>query len=142
MTLWGIESFLAVAEEGAISAAARRLGVSPSAISQQLKAGQWSEVLDASAALPPAVQRDRAVLLMRLEAAENYSVTSRAAVLEDWLAAFPDEMDLPLKLADHYLTQERWDDAERVISRLLVTTGGDARLQSQLGNINWRRDRE
>ena len=36
LTLWGIECFLAVAEEGAISAAARRLGVSPSAISQQI----------------------------------------------------------------------------------------------------------
>lgn len=36
VTLWGIEVFLACAEEGAISAAARRLGVSPSAVSQQL----------------------------------------------------------------------------------------------------------
>lgn len=36
VTLWGIEVFLAVTEERAISAAARRLGVSPSAISQQL----------------------------------------------------------------------------------------------------------
>lgn len=36
VTLWGIEVFLAAAEEGAISAAARRLGASPSAISQQL----------------------------------------------------------------------------------------------------------
>ena len=36
VTLWGIEVFLAVAEEGAISAAARRLAASPSAISQQL----------------------------------------------------------------------------------------------------------
>lgn len=36
VTLWGIEVFLAVAEERAISAAARRLGVSPSAVSQQL----------------------------------------------------------------------------------------------------------
>lgn len=36
VTLWGIEVFLAVADERAISAAGRRLGVSPSAISQQL----------------------------------------------------------------------------------------------------------
>lgn len=36
VTLWGIEVFLAAAEERAISAAARRLGVSPSAVSQQL----------------------------------------------------------------------------------------------------------
>ncbi|MGL5012567.1 MAG: LysR family transcriptional regulator [Paracoccaceae bacterium] len=36
ITLWGVEVFLAVAEEGAISAAARRLNVSPSTVSQQL----------------------------------------------------------------------------------------------------------
>jgi DNA-binding transcriptional LysR family regulator len=36
VTLWGIEVFLAVAEEGAVSGAARRLGVSASAISQQV----------------------------------------------------------------------------------------------------------
>ncbi|MFV0334194.1 MAG: LysR family transcriptional regulator [Tropicimonas sp.] len=36
VTLWGVEVFLAVAEEGSVSAAARRLGASPSAVSQQL----------------------------------------------------------------------------------------------------------
>lgn len=36
ITLWGVEVFVATAEEGGISAAARRLGASPSAISQQL----------------------------------------------------------------------------------------------------------
>jgi len=36
ITLWGIEVFVVTAEEGAISSAARRLGASPSAISQQL----------------------------------------------------------------------------------------------------------
>jgi len=36
VTLWGIEVFLAAAEDGSISAAARRLGVSSSAVSQQL----------------------------------------------------------------------------------------------------------
>lgn len=38
VTLWAIEAFVATAEEGAVSAAARRLGASPSAISQQLSA--------------------------------------------------------------------------------------------------------
>ena len=52
VTLWGIEVFLAAAEEGAISAAARRLGASPSAISQQLaglEAALGAILLDRSA---------------------------------------------------------------------------------------------
>jgi DNA-binding transcriptional LysR family regulator len=36
ITLWGIEVFMATADEQSISAAARRLGASPSAVSQQL----------------------------------------------------------------------------------------------------------
>lgn len=36
ITLWNIEVFLATAEEGSITAAAERLGASPSAVSQQL----------------------------------------------------------------------------------------------------------
>jgi DNA-binding transcriptional LysR family regulator len=36
LTLWGIEVFATVAEEQSVSAAARRLGASPSAVSQQL----------------------------------------------------------------------------------------------------------
>lgn len=36
ITLWGIEVFLATADERSVSAAARRLGASPSAVSQQL----------------------------------------------------------------------------------------------------------
>lgn len=38
VTLWAIEAFLATADAGAVSAAARRLGASPSGISQQLTA--------------------------------------------------------------------------------------------------------
>ncbi|MBU2983198.1 LysR family transcriptional regulator [Lentibacter algarum] len=36
ITLWGVEVFIATAEERSITAAARRLGASPSAVSQQL----------------------------------------------------------------------------------------------------------
>jgi DNA-binding transcriptional LysR family regulator len=51
ITLWGIEVFVAAAEEGSISAAARRLGVSPSAVSQQLsglEAALGATILDRS----------------------------------------------------------------------------------------------
>lgn len=38
ITLWGIEIFLAAAEEGTVQGAARRLSASPSAVSQQISA--------------------------------------------------------------------------------------------------------
>ena len=40
VTLWAVEVFVALAEEGAISAVARRLGVSASGVSQQIAAEQ------------------------------------------------------------------------------------------------------
>ena len=52
VTLWGVEVFLAVAEEGAVSGAARRLGVSPSAVSQQvagLEQALGAQLLDRTA---------------------------------------------------------------------------------------------
>jgi len=65
VTLWGIEVFLAIAEERSISVAARRLGASPSAVSQQLsnlEAALGAELVDRSArpfALTPAGDRFR-----------------------------------------------------------------------------------
>lgn len=52
LTLWAIEVFLVTAEEGAVSAAARRLGVSASGISQQLttlEGALGAELFDRSA---------------------------------------------------------------------------------------------
>ena len=77
ITLWGIEVFLVVAEEGAISAAARRLGASVSGVSQQLaalEAALGAELLDRSArplTLTPAgaMFRRRAQVILN-EAAE------------------------------------------------------------------------
>lgn len=49
LTLWGVEVFLTVADEGFVSAAAKRLGASPSAISQQitgLEAAVGAELLN------------------------------------------------------------------------------------------------
>ena len=101
VTLWGIEVFLAVAEEGAISAAARRLGVSPSAISQQLtgiESALGTVLLDRSArpmGLTPAgaMFRRHAQVILNAEAAARADLavadlagltTLRLGVIEDF----------------------------------------------------------
>lgn len=80
LSLWGIEVFAAVAEEGSVSAAARRLGASPSAVSQQLtnlEEALGAPLVDRTArpvALTPAGQ----IFRRRAEAILNEATRARA----------------------------------------------------------------
>ena len=111
-------------------------------VSRLLNSGRYQDVLDEMKRLPAAVQRERGLLLMRLDAAEKVSNEERAAAYTAWTAVYPDEMSLPLKLADFYASQRRWSDAERIIRELDARLGGDNRLQSELGTVLFRRDQE
>ena len=91
ITLWGIEVFAATAEEGSISAAARRLGASPSAVSQQitnLEASVGTELFDRSArplSLTPAGQLFR----RRAQSILNEAAEARAELQSVNLAQLP-----------------------------------------------------
>lgn len=136
VTLWGIEVFLAVTEEGAISAAARRLGVSPSAVSQQLtglEAALGSVLLDRSArpmGLTPAgaMFRRHAQTILNAEAEARSELamadlsgltTLRLGVIEDF-----DAQVTPL------LLQGLATDLKGC--RFLLETGASHRLLDQL----------
>jgi DNA-binding transcriptional LysR family regulator len=136
VTLWGIEVFLAVTEEGAISAAARRLGVSPSAISQQLtglEAALGAVLLDRSArpmGLTPAgaMFRRHAQTILNAEAEARSELamadlsgltTLRLGVIEDF-----DAQVTPL------LLQGLASDLKGC--RFLLETGASHRLLDQL----------
>jgi DNA-binding transcriptional LysR family regulator len=82
LSLWGIEVFLAVAEEGAITAAARRLGVSPSAVSQQiagLEAVLGTTLLD-RAARPAALTPAGTIFRRHAQVMLNAAGEARAAL--------------------------------------------------------------
>ena len=136
VTLWGIEVFLAVTEERAISAAARRLGVSPSAVSQQLtglEAALGSVLLDRSArpmGLTPAgtMFRRHAQTILNAEAEARSELamadlsgltTLRLGVIEDF-----DAQVTPL------LLQALATDLKGC--RFLLETGASHRLLDQL----------
>ena len=111
VTLWGIEVFAAVAEEGSVSSAARRLGASASAASQQLtnlEAAVGTVLMDRSArpvVLTPAGQMFR----RRAEAILNEAAQARAELA---LADFSALTDFRLGMIEDF-------DAE-VTPRLLV----------------------
>ncbi len=136
LTLWGIEVFLAVAEERSITAAARRLGVSPSAISQQLtglEAALGASLLDRSArpmGLTPAggMFRPHAQTILNAEAEARNALamadlsgltTLRLGVIEDF-----DAEVTPL------LLQVMAADLKGC--RFLLETGASHRLLDQL----------
>lgn len=80
LTLWGIEVFAAVAEERSVSAAAGRLGASPSAVSQQLanlEAALGTQLVDRSAR-PFALTPAGTLLRRRAETIINEAAAARA----------------------------------------------------------------
>ena len=136
VTLWGIEVFLAVAEEGAISAAAKRLAASPSAISQQLsgiEAALGAALLDRSArpmTLTPAGRmfRGHAQTILNAEAEARAALamadlsgltTLRLGMIEDFDAEVTPRL---LSLVAQDLRG----------CRFLLETGASHRLQDQL----------
>ncbi len=86
ISLWGTEVFIAAAEEGSISTAARRLGASPSSVSQQLsnlEAALGTRLLDRSTR-PVALTPAGALFLRRAQTILNEAEQARAELaLED-----------------------------------------------------------
>ncbi len=136
VTLWGIEVFLAVAEEGTISAAARRLGVSPSAVSQQLasvEASLGAVLFDRAArpfALTPAgvLFRRHAQVILNAEA-EARADLARAdlARLSTLRLGMIEDLDAEVTPALLSVLAQAMPD-----TRFLLETGASHRLLDQL----------
>ncbi|MBY6153679.1 LysR family transcriptional regulator [Vannielia litorea] len=89
ITLWQVEVFLATAEEGAVSAAARRLGASASAVSQQLTAleGAMGVPLMDRSTRPVALTPAGEALKRRAQNILNEAAAARAEIAGGDMAA-------------------------------------------------------
>ena len=76
-------------------------------------------------------------MMLRIDAAEHISKEDRAAAMEAWIKVNPDEMNLPLKIADYYISENRWQDAKALLSKVVNAVGGDSRMQFQLGQVSY-----
>jgi DNA-binding transcriptional LysR family regulator len=136
LTLWGIESFLAVAEEGAISAAARRLGVSPSAVSQQLAGieAALGAVLVARASRPMGLTPAGAMFRRHAQVILNAEAEARADLA---VADLSVSMTLRLGMIEDFdaeVTPALLTTLARELKgcRFLLETGASHRLLDQL----------
>ena len=137
-TLWGIEVFVAVADEGSVSLAARRLGASPSAVSQQitnLESALGTVLMDRSArpvVLTPAGQmfRRRAQAILNEAAQARVELTlSDLSRLTDFRLGVIEDFDA--EVTPRLLAQmaETLKDCQ-----FLLETGASHRLLDALDN--------
>ncbi|NEX47272.1 LysR family transcriptional regulator [Pseudotabrizicola algicola] len=136
VTLWGIEVFLAVADEGTISAAARRLGVSPPAISQQIAAVEASlgAVLFDRTARPFALTPAGRLFRRHAQVILNTEAEARADLARADLARFSTLRlgmieDLDAEVTPALLSGLAQDMAD---CRFLLETGASHRLLDKL----------
>jgi DNA-binding transcriptional LysR family regulator len=136
ITLWGIEVFVAMAEERAISAAARRLGVSASGVSQQLaalEAALGTELVDRSArpfaltAAGHAFRRHAEGVLDEIARARAAIAMADPAHLQSFRLGMVE--DLEAEVTPRLLTEM---GAELTHCRFLLETGPSHRLLAQL----------
>ena len=136
VTLWGIEVFLAIAEERSISAAARRLGASNAAVSQQLaglEAVLGSVLVDRGSrpvALTPAgviLRRHAQTIVNAAEAAQAELAMADLAGLTQLRLGVIEDLDADV--TPHLLTGLAEDLRT---CRFLLETGPSHRLRDQL----------
>ncbi|WP_298565685.1 LysR family transcriptional regulator [uncultured Aliiroseovarius sp.] len=136
ITLWGVEVFVAAADERSISVAARRLGVSPSSVSQQLtnlETALGTLLVDRSAR-PLALTPAGGLFLKRAQTILNEAEQARAELT---LGAMSHLSRLRLGMIEDFdadVTPRLLSDmaADLDGTRFLLETGASHRLHDQL----------
>lgn len=136
VTLWGIEVFLAVADEGSVSAAGRRLGASVSAVSQQLsnlEAALGTVLIDRSRR-PAALTAAGAMFRLRAQRIWNEAMQARTELAARDLANLTDLRLGMIEDFDADVTPRLLSDmaGELTQCRFLLETGASHRLIDQL----------
>lgn len=80
--------------------------------------------------LPPSLQKEKTVLVLRLKAAMGISDTEYASAIEDLRKTFPHDAALDLLSIDGYIMKKQHRDALACVDRLDKSVGGDPYLDS------------
>lgn len=136
VTLWGVEVFVAAAEEGSISAAARRLGVSPSAVSQQLSGleGALGAILLDRSGRPMPVTAAGAMFRRHAQTILNAASEARAELAMADLSGLTTLRLGVIEDFDNDVTPSLLSTLARDLKgcRFLLETGASHRLMDQL----------
>lgn len=98
-------------------------------------AGQSAEALAALLKLPPSVQADRNLLVIRMSVAQKVGEREASEAVDAFARQFPNDPSLNLLRVDMLAGRKQYDEALAAIERVQQATGGDAYLDQLTGAV-------
>ncbi|WP_435020475.1 tetratricopeptide repeat protein [Tundrisphaera sp. TA3] len=101
-----------------------------SEMNEGLRNGKFAEVLATYKGLDPDFQKDRSILLIRLQAAQGLGDDAEYGLsIEDYRTAYPKDACIDILSIDYYTLKKEWPEALACIERLDKAVLGDPYLQ-------------
>lgn len=108
---------------------------------QKMQQGDFAGVLSAFSELPKDVRSAKAILILRLQAAQQLGDDEHQTAIQDLITAFPKNPILDFVLIDAHHMKKEWDLGLACIDRLEKTVGGDPYLDSIRASMLMEADR-
>jgi hypothetical protein len=104
-------------------------------MTQAVRGGDSARALELYRALPERLQRTKAILLIRLMAAQRLGEEEQLAAIDDFRESFPDDPSLHLVSLDALVLRKQFSEAHQAMTRLDEAVGGDPYLVGVRGNL-------
>ena len=101
-----------------------------------IRDGQPKEALSIYKSLPPGAQKEKAIMLLRLQAAQaSNDEALYLAAMDDLAKTFPGDPCVDLIMIDAFVIRKQYDKARAAVDRLDKRVGGDPYLKVLEANI-------
>jgi hypothetical protein len=109
-------------------------------MSENAQAGRFQKVLDGYHGLPKSMREEKAVMMMRVMAAQRISEDEYAQAIAEFRKNHPNDACLDMLSIDGYLLRKKHELALECVDRLDKAVGGDPYLNSLRSGINADRE--
>lgn len=106
-----------------------------STLTQLVQSGQDQEAMQLYNSLPPEVQQEKPVQIIRMRAAQRLSEDEYSQALSDISRLFGNDPAMGLLMIDGYLLKEQYDEAMQTVNQIDSSLGGDPYLNSLRANV-------
>jgi tetratricopeptide (TPR) repeat protein len=97
--------------------------------------GRCAEALDEHARMPARMQRDKAVMILRISCAAVVDADALDAACTAFRETYPGDASVDLLTVDQLVLRSKWEDAIAAFERIRAVVGDDAYLDDLIANV-------